>query len=98
MRGRERRSSHRAEFPRSRHCRPLGGPDRSKIHMAVDTLGHLLALLVTPANEQERAQVAALADEVFIAHAAVGGHLETLARRLRSWDIPLLSPSSGPLK
>ena len=42
--------------------------------------------------------VAALADEVFIAHAAVGGHLETLARRLRSWDIPLLSPSSGPLK
>ncbi len=25
--------------------------------MAVDTLGHLLALLVTPANEQERAQV-----------------------------------------
>lgn len=27
----------------------------SKVHMAVDTLGHLLALLVTPANEQERA-------------------------------------------
>ena len=36
----------------------------SKIHMAVDTLGHLLALLVTPANEQERAQVAALAQAV----------------------------------
>lgn len=32
----------------------------SKVHMAVDTLGHLLALLVTPANEQERAQVAEL--------------------------------------
>src|SRR3954469_22233063 len=29
----------------------------SKVHMAVDTLGHLLALHVTPANEQERAQV-----------------------------------------
>jgi transposase len=29
----------------------------SKVHAAVDTLGHLLALLVTPANEQERAQV-----------------------------------------
>ncbi len=27
----------------------------SKVHMAVDTLGHLLAVLVTPANEQERA-------------------------------------------
>src|SRR5258708_15113647 len=36
----------------------------SKIHMAVDTLGHLLALLVTPANEQDRAQVRALAQAV----------------------------------
>lgn len=33
----------------------------SKIHIAVDTLGHLLALRVTPANEQDRAQVASLA-------------------------------------
>ena len=31
----------------------------SQVHLAVDTLGHLLALLVTPANEQDRAQVAA---------------------------------------
>ena len=36
----------------------------SKTHMAVDTLGHLLALIVTPANEQERAQVDALAAAV----------------------------------
>ena len=36
----------------------------SKVHVAVDTLGHLLALTVTPANEQERAQVAALAEQV----------------------------------
>ncbi|CAA9299704.1 MAG: Mobile element protein [uncultured Gemmatimonadetes bacterium] len=36
----------------------------SKVHMAVDTLGHLLALHVTPANEQERAQVEALAAAV----------------------------------
>jgi len=33
----------------------------SKVHIAVDTLGHLLALKVTAANEQERAQVAELA-------------------------------------
>ena len=33
----------------------------SKVHIAVDTLGHLLALQVTPANEQERAQVGELA-------------------------------------
>src|SRR5437764_1016132 len=36
----------------------------SKVHLAVDTLGHLLALHVTPANEQERAQVAALSKQV----------------------------------
>ncbi|WP_459204538.1 IS5 family transposase (plasmid) [Ralstonia pseudosolanacearum] len=36
----------------------------SKVHMAVDTLGHLLAVHVTPANEQERAQVAELARQV----------------------------------
>jgi transposase len=36
----------------------------SKVHIAVDTLGQLLALLVTPANEQERAQVAELAERV----------------------------------
>jgi transposase len=36
----------------------------SKVHLAVDTLGHLLALRVTPANEQDRAQVAELAKAV----------------------------------
>jgi transposase len=36
----------------------------SKVHMVVDTFGHLLALLVTPASEQERAQVAELAQAV----------------------------------
>ena len=36
----------------------------SKVHIAVDTLGHLLALKVTPANEQDREQVADLAANV----------------------------------
>ena len=36
----------------------------SKLHAAVDTLGHLLALRVTPASDQERAQVGDLADAV----------------------------------
>jgi transposase len=36
----------------------------SKVHMAVDTLGNLLALHVTPADEQDRAQVAVLAEAV----------------------------------
>lgn len=36
----------------------------SKIHIAVDTLGHLLALTVTPANAQERAQVSELSKAV----------------------------------
>jgi len=36
----------------------------SKVHVAVDTLGHLLALKVTPANQQDREQVEALAQAV----------------------------------
>ncbi|HEX5202751.1 MAG TPA: IS5 family transposase [Actinoplanes sp.] len=36
----------------------------SKIHAAVDTLGHLLAVLVTPADAQDREQVEALAEAV----------------------------------
>jgi transposase len=36
----------------------------SKIHMAVDTLGSLLAIVVTPANEQEREQVDELCRQV----------------------------------
>ena len=36
----------------------------SKLHMAVDTLGHLLALHVTPANADDRAEVGRLAQAV----------------------------------
>ena len=45
----------------------------SKAHAAVDTLGNLLAVLVTPANEQERAQVAELAAQV---QEVTGEHVE----------------------
>lgn len=45
----------------------------SKVHLAVDTLGHLLALVVTPASERDRAQVAALAAAV---QAATGDTVE----------------------
>ena len=45
----------------------------AKVHVAVDTLGHLLALHVTPANEQDRAQVGRLAAAV---QAATGQHVE----------------------
>ena len=40
------------------------------MHVAVDTLGHLLALRVTPANEGDRAQIEDLAKQV----QAVSGH------------------------
>ena len=36
----------------------------TKTHIAVDTLGHLLALRTTPANESERDQIATLAADV----------------------------------
>ena len=45
----------------------------SKIHMAVDTLGHLLALHATPASAQERAEVGRLLAEV---QAVTGGTVE----------------------
>ena len=45
----------------------------SKTHLAVDTLGLLLAAHVTPANEQERAQVTTLAAAV---QAVTGSHVE----------------------
>jgi transposase len=45
----------------------------SKVHLAVDTLGHLLALLVTPADAQDRAQVKALVEQV---QAATGEMVE----------------------
>lgn len=45
----------------------------SKLHLAVDTLGHLLAAQVTPASEQDRAQVAELAAAV---QAATGESIE----------------------
>nr|WP_015061157.1 IS5 family transposase [Pseudomonas sp. K-62]BAM13993.1 transposase [Pseudomonas sp. K-62] len=45
----------------------------SKLHMAVDTLGHLLALHVTPADANDRAQVGRLAKAV---QAATGESVE----------------------
>lgn len=45
----------------------------SKLHLAIDTLGHLLALHVTPANEQERAQVSELCEQI---QAVTGGSIE----------------------
>ncbi len=36
----------------------------SKVHLAVDTLGYLLALKIGPANEDDRAQVEALSEEL----------------------------------
>jgi len=45
----------------------------SKVHIAVDTLGHLLALKVTSANEQERAQVADLVKQM---QEATGGSVK----------------------
>src|ERR671911_195865 len=53
--------------PESGHRAGYDGAKRkrgSKVHAAVDTLGHLLALHVTPADEQDRARVNELAEAV----------------------------------
>jgi transposase len=66
----------RPSTPESGHRAGYDGAKRrkgSKVHVAVDTLGHLLALLVTPANEQDRAQVGELAAAV---QEVTGEHVE----------------------
>jgi transposase len=53
--------------PESGHRGGWDGAKRkkgSKVHAAVDTLGHLLALFVGPASEQERARAGELAEAV----------------------------------
>jgi transposase len=47
----------------------------SKVHVAVDTLGHLLSVVVSPANEQDRSHAARVAADV----QAVTGHSVELA-------------------
>ena len=74
--------------------------------MAVDTLGYLLALHVTPANEQDRARVKALATQVQGAtgesvkvaygdQGYTGGHLR---RTLPTRGSPWRASSSLPLE
>lgn len=54
----------------TRESRPRAGYDGSKrkrgskVHLAIDAVGHLLAVHVTPANEQERVQVRELSRQV----------------------------------
>jgi transposase len=52
----------------------------SKVHAVVDTLGTLLAVAVTPANEAERRQLGALAQRV---QEVTGESVELLLRRCR---------------
>jgi len=51
-------SGHRAGFDGAKKRKG------TKVHLAVDTLGHLLAVLTTPANKQDRARVFDLCLEV----------------------------------
>lgn len=44
-----------------------------KVHMVVDMLAHLLTLQITPPNEQDRAQIEQLAEQV---HAITGESVE----------------------
>lgn len=60
-------SSVRAGYDGYKRCKG------SKVHIAVDTLGHLLAFKVTAANEQERVQVGDLAKQI---QEVTGNHVE----------------------
>ncbi|RIH90242.1 Transposase DDE domain protein [Calidithermus terrae] len=75
----------------------------SKVHLAVDTLGHPLALHVTPANEQDRAQVAGLArgvqevtgqnDELAYAVAGYSGEQAQQEARAQGVQLEVVKPS-----
>lgn len=57
----------RQSTPESGHRAGYDGAKKrkgSKAHIAVNTLGHLLSVVITPANEQERAQVGELCQQV----------------------------------
>lgn len=60
-------SGHRAGFDGAKKRKG------TKMHLAVDTLGHLLAVLASPANEQDRAQVKDLCQAV---QEVTGGSIE----------------------
>jgi transposase len=70
----------------------------SKAHVAVDTLGHLLAVAITPANEQERAQVeqlcvqvqAATEQQVKVAFVDQGYTGQDAAQQAQAHDIDLV--------
>jgi transposase len=62
-------SGHRAGFDGAKKRKG------TKVHLAVDTLGHLLTLTTSPANEQDRAQVEALCHS---AQELTGGMLEVV--------------------
>jgi predicted Rossmann fold nucleotide-binding protein DprA/Smf involved in DNA uptake len=51
--------------------------------------------VTTQLASKRNAFVAALADEVFIAHATVGGHLEKLSSRVNAWLVPLIAKQSA---
>src|ERR687890_1428072 len=87
--------------PESGHRAGYDGAKRkkgSKLHLAVDTLGHLRAAHVTPADEQDRAQVerlaeavqAATAENVEIAYVDQGYTGETPAEEAAAHDIRLV--------
>ncbi len=62
-------SGHRAGFDGAKKRKG------TKVHLAVDTLGHLLTLTTSPANEQDRVQVEALCHS---AQEITGGMLEVV--------------------
>ena len=64
---RRHRQPHPALDPESGARAAYDGAKRkkgSKLHLAVDTLGHLLALHVTPANADDRAEVGRIAKAI----------------------------------
>ena len=66
-------SGSRAGYDGAKRRKGSSADVTSAVHAAVDTLGNLLAVVVTPANEQDRAQVGTLCESV---QRVCGGRVE----------------------
>jgi hypothetical protein len=85
--------------PESGSCAGDSGAKRrkgSKAHLAVDTLGHLLALTVTPASDDERTQVGSNPNTASASHSRrISLLMRYLPGRRRAHPPPSLGGNTG---
>jgi len=83
-------SASRRSVPQERELRSSKSIQRTGIRLAC----HYWARVTKESALRRNELVAALADEVFIAHITPGGQTEDLARMLKGWRLPVHGPEN----